>query len=500
MTTTTAEGAAAAANGHLTGFGTRPYRTYVLTALTFIYLLNFVDRGLLSVVGPDLVHDLKLSDTQYGLLTGFGFAVLYTFVGIPLAHMSETRNRVTIMGVCVALWSLMTAACGLSREFMIGSLVVGGFWMLLVFRIGVGIGEAGCTPPANSLIADYYPPKARSTALGFYAMGVTLGTMVANIVGGLVLKNADQIAAFLHLDQAFPSLAVGWRIAFFVVGLPGLLIALILKMTVKEPPRGYTDPPTAVRPERATFGETLKELFAKPTFWTMSAGATIAAFCGYGITSFQSLFLTRQFEIGSDVAALYINTPAAFASALGTLGTGWLAQRMYKKYPGTIAWLPGIGLILSVPFYIWAFTTGKLWMAAAGLIIAGFIKYGYLASQYTIGQGVVSMRMRATATAILLFVINMIGYGLGPLFIGAISDIFFKSGAANQGMAAGELTRAMCHPKVIGNLDEAHRAVCGVIYAPSLQNALLITATLYVVGGIMFLLCWRTLHKDMVAK
>src|SRR5215203_444464 len=170
MSATTAD------SGYVTGFATKPYRSYVLTALLIIYILNFIDRGLLSVVAPSLKPELGISDTAFGLLTGFGFALLYTAVGIPLAQYAETKHRVWIMTVCVALWSLMTALCGLAAEVTIGSMVIGAFWVLLACRVGVGIGEAGCTPPANSLIADYFVPKSRSTALGFYAMGVTLGT------------------------------------------------------------------------------------------------------------------------------------------------------------------------------------------------------------------------------------------------------------------------------------------------------------------------------------
>ena len=207
-----------------TGFGSKRYRTYVLSALTLIYIMNFVDRGLLAVVGPDLVPELGISDTQFGLLTGFGFALLYTIVGIPLARYADTGHRVWIMSICVALWSLMTVLCGLATEVTVGSITIGAFWILLMCRVGVGIGEAGCTPPANSLIADYYAPRERSQALGVYAMGVTLGTMFANLIGGWVTDAFD------------------WRTAFFVVGLPGLVIAAIFKFTVKEPPRGFTDP------------------------------------------------------------------------------------------------------------------------------------------------------------------------------------------------------------------------------------------------------------------
>ena len=470
------------ASDQVTGFGTKSYRTYVLSALTLIYIMNFVDRGLLAVVGPDLVPELGISDTQFGLLTGFGFALLYTIVGLPLARYADAANRVWIMSVCVALWSLMTVLCGLATEITIGSVTIGAFWVLLMCRVGVGIGEAGCTPPANSLIADYYAPRDRSQALGVYAMGVTLGTMFANLIGGWVTDVFD------------------WRTAFIVVGLPGLLIAVVFKLTVKEPPRGYTDPKGTQSTERVELREAIRELTTKPAFWLMTAGATIASFCGYGISSFQSIFLVRAHEITTGEAAIWINTPVSLSSAIGTFVTGWLATRLYKKHPGAIAWLPALGLALSVPFYVFAFTTQNLLFAAIGLIIGGFVKYGYIAAQYTIGQGVVSMRVRAMATAVLLFIVNLIGYGFGPLFIGFISDIFFVSGAIELGVAAEELTRNQCHPRAIGELSENLQNVCGAVYAQSLQSAMVIMAILYAASSLFFVLTWRRLDKDMVDR
>ena len=480
VTTTASE--EAKADDENVGFGSYRYRTYVLSALTLIYILNFVDRGLLAVVGPELVPELGLSDTQFGLLTGFGFALLYTFVGIPLARFADASHRVWIMTVCVALWSLMTVLCGLATEVTIGSITIGAFWVLLACRVGVGIGEAGCTPPANSLIADYYAPRDRSQALGVYSMGVTLGGMFANLIGGWVTDAFD------------------WRTAFFVVGLPGLLIALIFKLTVKEPPRGFTDPKGTKVSDPVPLGEAINALLEKPAFWLMTAGATIAAFCGYGISSFQSIFLVRTHGITTGEAAIWINTPVALSAAIGTFVTGWLATRLYKTHPGAIAWVPALGLALSIPFYVFAFTTESLLFAALGLIIGGFVKYGYIAAQYTIGQGVVTMRVRAMAIAVLLFIANLIGYGFGPLFIGYTSDVFFARGAAALGVTADELARNQCHPSTVGELSAGLQEVCGMVYAQSLQSSMIIMAIIYAVGALFFLLTWRRLDRDMVDR
>lgn len=466
--------------GHIHGFGTRPYRTYVLTALLFIFILNFMDRALLSVVAPQMKPELGISDTGFGLLTGFGFALLYTIVGIPLAQFAETRHRVWVMTVCTALWSMMTALCGLAAEVTIGSLTIGAFWVLLTCRVGVGIGEAGCTPQANSLIADYYPPRSRSTALGYYAMGVTLGAMLANVIGGPITD------------------ALGWRWAFFLLGVPGLLIAVAFKLSVREPPRGYTDPPGTPRRETVRFSDGLREILSKRSFWSMTAAATVAAFCGYGISSFQSLFINRSFGLTAGEAALMINVPVAIASSLGTLGTGWLAEKIGPRSPTAIAWLPAAGMTVSVPFYMLAFTTHNLWLCLFCLLAGGGVKYSYLAAQYTIGQGVVSAQTRALSTAVLMFVVNMVGYGFGPLFIGWLSDLLFAAQVA--AMNAPDLARSACEGAARAALEPSLETVCAAAHPQSLQRALLITASLYVLGGAFFLLTCRWLRNDLIAK
>jgi predicted MFS family arabinose efflux permease len=495
------------APGHVAGYGTAGYRSYVVTVLLLIYILNFIDRSLLSVVARPLKADLGIDDTAFGLLTGFGFAFLYTIIGLPIARFAENHHRVWIMTICVALWSLMTAACGLSQDIVIGSLSIGAFWILLTFRIGVGIGEAGCTPPANSLIADYYPPAQRSTALGYYAMGVTLGTAFSNLIGGPITDMFD------------------WRTAFFVVGVPGLAVAVLLKLTVREPPRGFTDPPHVARPDSTPLALAMKELMSKPSYWYMTGGATVAAFCGYAIASFQSLYLQRTFDLSAGEAAVYYNVPSALACALGTFLTGWLAARMMHRDETAIAWLPGIGLLISMPIYWWAFTTGDRLFCLTGLIVGGFLKYGYLAAQYTIGQGVVTMRVRATATAVMLFVVNLLGYGLGPLFAGVVSDLFFRSSLAAAGYQ-GAVDRAMCDAAqeatnaagraletsltganisaVLASLERpltnAQYAFCQVANQSSTEAAMLATSAIYVLAGAFFLICARYYKQDLVAR
>lgn len=488
------------------GFGTPAYRAYVLNMLLLVYVLNFIDRGLLAVVARPLKAEIAISDTAWGLLTGFGFALLYTTAGLPIARIAETRSRVWIIAICLAFWSLMTAACGLAADIAIGGVVISAFWVLLACRIGVGLGEAGCTPPANSLIADYYPPRRRSTAIGYYSMGVTLGTMLANMIGGPV---ADWF---------------GWRAAFLILGLPGAAVAVMFLFTTREPPRGYTDPPHLPRPARVSVQEASRELLSKPSYWWMTAGATIAAFCGYAIWNFQSLFIQRTFDLTTGQAALWFNTPSAAAGAVGTVLLGWMAQRLSGRHHGAIAWLAAAGLLACVPLYVMAFTTTSLWLCAIGLALASFAKYGYIGAQYTISQGVVSLRVRATATAVMLFLVNLLGYGLGPLFAGLVSDFHFAREQAGSVVGAS-ITRPMCDAaqqflsdaaqKAGAALDVAQAdmllaslsqpmtadqyAFCLTANAESTQASMLLICAIYVLAALAFAASARRLGRDLMA-
>ena len=507
MTDTTASAEASApsapAEAQNEGYGSRGYRTYVLNALLFIYILNFVDRALLSVVARPLKAELGISDTAFGLLTGFGFALLYTIVGIPLARIAERRNRVMIIAICVALWSLMTALCGLATEVTMLGITIGGFWVLLACRVGVGIGEAGCTPPANSLIADYYPPKKRSSAMGYYAMGVTLGTLGANLVAGPIADN------------------FGWRYAFFILGIPGIVVGLLLYFTVKEPPRGYSEPGGAKKNvARASFSEAFKELFAKPSYWWMVAGATMAAFCGYAISAFQSLYIQRAFDLTAGQASVWFNVPAYAGGAVGTFMLGYIASKM--KSASAVAWLSAGGLILCVPFFGFAFTTSGMVFCVIGLALGNAIKYGYLAAQYSIAAGVVSTQVRATSTAIMLFVVNLLGYGLGPPAAGIVSDLVFAPALDEAGYAE-TLDRSMCdaaersvifanraaetpltEAEVDGVLaglaspiDRAQFEFCKEHNQSSTRMSMLFLTVLYALAGIFFALSARSLKRDM---
>lgn len=447
-------------------FGTPGYRSYVLLTLTFVYTLNFIDRVLIGVVAQPIIDEFRLQDWQFGLLTGFGFAVMYTLAGIPIARLAERVNRVKIIAVSIIIWSAMTALCG----------IAGSFIALLAFRIGVGIGEAGCTPPSNSLIADYYPPRSRAKALATYAMGVTIGGVLANLFGGPIAE------------------AFSWREAFLILGLPGILVGIIVWFSVQEPPRGYSDPPGTPHVEALGIGATLVELGRKPTYWMNVIGATLVAFVGYGINNFQAPFFQRVHGLSVAEVATQISVPLGIAATIGTFGAGYVVEKISPRYPGAIGWLTGVLLLASVPFYWLGFSSESARTAAILIGIGAMLHYGYLGAQYTICQGVANSRSRATAIAIMLFIVNLIGYGLGPLTLGFLSDLF-----ATQSLAAADIAMSTCKADP-ASLAEAIKASCAAASADGLRSAIKLIGLILGLAGIAYLLTTRTLQRDLIAK
>ncbi|MCA8900809.1 MAG: MFS transporter [Hyphomonas sp.] len=492
MTDTTA--GPAAQPGHITGFGSKGYRTYVLVALMMVYTLNFIDRTLIAVVAQPIINTFQLNDTQWGLLSGPPFALFYALMGIPIAMWADRGNRVFIISLCIIIWSLMTAFCGLAASFI---------WLLL-FRVGVAIGEAGCTPPANSLITDYYPPRSRAGALGIYSMGVTLGGVLAQLFGGTIagIKGSDFGAWIksIGLGGLFGGLdwstVEGWRIAFVVVGLPGVLIAILLLFTLREPPRGYSDPPSANGAEKAGFFEAFKEFGKKPTFWWLSLGAALVAFVGYGLISFQAPFLQRVHGIGVREAAVNYGAPLAAVAAVGTFLGGFLSEKLEPRFPTIAAWLPGVGLLIAIPAYLGAFFTSSLTVAFVLWIIAGTAHYAYLSAQYMVGTAIVSPRSRATTIAVLLLIVSLIGNGIGPLFTGGMSDFFFSQQLSGAGLIDLKDT---FNPRACGGdlaaLGESGAQLCKA-YGTGLRHSMAATALMFVFAAACYFLAARTFQRD----
>ncbi len=453
------------------GYGTPFYRQYVLIALTVLYTLNFIDRILIQILAQPIIEEFQLQDWQFGLLSGLVFATLYTLLGIPIARLAERYNRVRIIALSVIVWSVMTALCGFA----------GGFLSLLVFRVGVGIGEAGLTPAANSIIADYFPPNSRARAMGTYAMGVTLGSVLAAALGGPIADAFD------------------WRTAFLVLGAPGVLIGVIFWVTTREPPRGYTDPPGTEQRGSDNLRVTLGKLSDKPTFWLNCAAATLVAFVGYALTAFKVAYFQRAFPVSLTEVALTVSVPAGLAASAGVFSGGYLTEKLSPRMPNAVVLIPGAGLIASVPFYVFAFVTPNFHLAIGSVMLGALLHYSYLGAQYTVCQGIADARSRATAVAIMLFVINIIGYGLGPLFLGVLSDLFTASDIAASAHGT-ELTLQMCKGSaeaLIATLGQAKADACLAANASGLGLAMVVTSLIFLVGGALYLCASRTLQRDL---
>lgn len=385
----------------------RGYTRYAMWLLLGIYIINFLDRQVINILAEPIKNDLGLSDTQLGLMSGLAFAIFYTVLGIPLARLAERKNRAYIIGTSVAVWSGFTALCGQAQNFV----------QLALCRIGVGVGEAGCTPPAHSLIADMVPKEKRSSALAFYSMGTPLGSLLGLVLGGLV---AD---------------AYGWRTAFLVAGLPGLVFAALVFTTLKEPRRFMAQQATkTAAAAQASFGQTLAYVTKKPTFWYISMGASLKAFIGYGHAPFTaSFFLRNHTEEVAGLAAsmglksvgflgLTIGLLAGTAGALGAFIGGWVADKTAKHNVGHQMITPAVGALLSVPVYTAAILVDS---AVLGICLLGLnylLASTWYGPVYGSAQSIVPTHMRATTAAILLFLANLIGLGMGPVAVGALSD------------------------------------------------------------------------------
>lgn len=483
--------APAATDGHINGYGSKGYRTYVLLVLMVVYTLNFIDRNLIGVVASGVIESFDLSDSEFGFLAGWPFAIFYAAMGLPIAMAADRFNRVNIIVICIVLWSLMTALCGFAA----------GFITLMMFRIGVAIGEAGCTPPANSIIGDYYPAKSRATALGIYSMGVTLGGVLAYLFGGplAALEGADfgNWLTSIGVGGLFSGIdwntVEGWRIAFVVIGLPGILIGGLLWLTVKEPPRGYSDPPGSQSLIKASTKETFKELASKPSFWWMAAGAALVAFVGYGLFTFQIPFLMREHGLGVREASVYYGAPLSAVAAVGTFLGGYLTDKFSSRFSTAVAIIPAIGLLLAVPLYIFAFYSTNLTVLFITWALAAVCHYAYLGAQYNIGQGVVSARSRATAIAILLIIVSIVGNGIGPQFVGIMSDLFT---GANLG--GTDLSVSICAAGE--GLSESQIENCAAAKSSGLKQSISVTTLWFIVAAFCFYMASRHLKNDLVAK
>lgn len=360
--------------------------------LLLAYVFNFVDRQIVGILAPAIKADLALTDTQLGLLGGLAFALLYTTLGIPVARLADRASRVWIITASLAVWSAFTAACGLAT----------GFPQLFLARLGVGVGEAGGTAPAYSLIADYYPRAQRARALAVYSLGIPIGGACGILFGGLAAS------------------AVDWRFAFFAVGGAGLLVAPLLRLTVADPPRGRFDPPaTSAAPG---LGAVLAMLARKPSFWGLSLGAASAATLSYGLNFWLPSFFIRSFGLSLTQTAWPFAGQLLLGGCTGIWFGGWIVDRLAATRPAAYAVVPAICLLVAIPFYAAAVLAPDIVVAGVLALVPQALGVVWLGPIIAAVQQLVPAAARSTASAAFLFVNNLIGLGCGTFVFGALSD------------------------------------------------------------------------------
>ncbi len=369
------------------------YRAYVMFILVVVYTFNFIDRQIIGILAVPIKADLALTDTQLGLMGGLAFALFYTALGIPIAMLADRSNRTWIMAIALTLWSAMTAICG----------TVQNFWQLFLARLGVGVGEAGGVAPAYSLISDYFPPQQRARALSIYSFGIPIGSALGIVFGGIIASKID------------------WRYAFFAVGIAGIFIAPFFKLTVAEPERGQFDP-NYTKASPPALRDIIRKLVHKPSFWIMSFGAACSSMMGYGLFFWLPSFFVRSYSISLIDASLFYGAILLVGGLAGIWLGGSLADRFGATKRGAYVVIPALAFVATVPFYVVAILSPNLTTTFFAMLIPTALGLVWLGPVLAAIQHVVPPNMRATASAIFLFINNLIGIGAGTVAIGILSD------------------------------------------------------------------------------
>jgi predicted MFS family arabinose efflux permease len=399
-----AEGATISVGGTIS---TRSYAYYVVGVLTLAYAVNVMDRSVLAVLNESIKHEFGISDKMLGLLGGPSFALFYSTLGLPIAALADRTSRRSVLAACAALWSGATALCG----------VAANFWYLVLGRIGTAVGEAGGTPPSHALISDYFPVRERGTALSLYALGVPLGAVLGNALGG------------------WGNGHFGWRYTFILVGLPGLLVAALVRFTVREPKRGSSDgiPATAAAGETPSLWAALGYLLRRPSFRHMGIAAGLHSLVWYSGSTLNASFLQRSHGMTSGQAGFWLAIFSATA-AIGTLLGGYLGDKLsiWRGDRRWYMWVPGYATLAMLPFQFSSYLAGSLWVVVPSFILMLILGSMFFGPSFALSQGLATLRTRAVATSLTLFVQTLIGLGIGPFLAGAISDYLHPTFGADS--------------------------------------------------------------------
>lgn len=365
-----------------------------MVVLATVYMFNFIDRYVLWILLPAIRDEFQVGDTLLGLLAGTAFALFYVAIGIPVARIADKVNRRNLIALALAVWSGMTALSGLAANV----------WQLTLARIGVGVGEAGCSPPAHSIIADLYPPEKRSSAMGLYTLGIAAGIMLAYLAGGWVAQH------------------VGWRQALFIVGVPGLLLAVIVRFTLPEPARGASED-RRDRGQQPAFLQVMRFLASRRSFVFMALAAGLISFVGYSIGGFMPSFIERSYGLEIAVIGFWLGLINGVAGGLGFYLGGYLADRVARTGQGRAMRFLAMASLITAVLHLGVFLAPTAAWSFVLFALPALTSNFYLAPVLGQTQSLVSLRMRAVASAVMLLVINVIGLAIGPLVTGFISDV-----------------------------------------------------------------------------
>ena len=368
-------------------------RYIALAMLIVVYTLNFLDRQIISILKDPIAEELKLTDTQLGLMGGLAFALLYTTLAVPIAWFADRKSRVWIMTWALGLWSAFTALCGLTNNFI----------QLFFARMGVGVGEAGGVAPAYSLIADYFPPKQRARALAIYSFGIPVGSAAGILFGGLLAQYVD------------------WRFAFISIGLFGVLLAPAFRLLVKDPPRGLYDT-KAVGEKPLGFLPTCKLAFAKPSFWLMAFGAAFSSMVGYGLLYWMPTFLARSMNMSLVDRSWFLAGVLFIGGVVGMMLGGFLADRLGQKSKSYYPLIPAVAFLISAPLYVLGVITTDPAIAFFVFLAPQALGLVWLGPVVTAVQHLGPANSRTMISALFLLINNLIGIAVGTWFFGAMSD------------------------------------------------------------------------------
>lgn len=381
----------------------RGARRYALALICTVYVFNFIDRQILAILLPAIKAEFAVDDWVLGFLAGPAFALFYVTLGIPIAVLADRWNRRNLIAIALAVWSAMTALSGAAANIV----------QLALARIGVGVGEAGFSPPAHSMIADMYPPERRSLAMGVFTLGISLGITIAYLGGGWMVQN------------------FGWREAFYVVGVPGVLLAILFRLTVAEPPRGMSEGRSDAG-ERFSVLAVTRFLAARKSFVHMSLGAGLASFNAYAVLSFFPSFLERSHGMNLQQIGIYLGLIIGISTGIGFVGGGWIADRVGATSRRYSLWIMSAAMLLGWVFVFPLYLLTEPTTVLALFFVPSLLNNLYLGTTFAQTQGLVPLRMRSVASALLLFMINFLGLGLGPLVAGWLSDMLAATAAGES--------------------------------------------------------------------